>query len=210
MMSGYILYDFPRSSASYRVRIALALKGIDYETRSVDLREGEQNASDYLAVSPAGLVPSLLLPNGIKLTQSLAIMRFLDTVAEPRLFPIDPLSDAHVSALALAIACDIHPLNNLRVLGYLQKELGVSGDAKSDWYAHWVRAGFAALELEISEQGGLYCFGDILSAADVCLVPQMANAKRLNVDLSDFPMLTKINDRLCTMPEFIEAAPPNL
>jgi maleylpyruvate isomerase len=207
MMSGYVLYDFPRSSASYRVRIALALKGIDYETRSVDLKAGEQSAPDYLAVASAGLVPSLLLPDNTILTQSLAIMRFLDTVAEPRLFPSDALADARVSALSLAIACDIHPLNNLRILGYLQTELAVSDSARSDWYAHWVQTGFAALETEIGKHGGLYCYGDVLSAADVCLVPQMANASRFNVDVSAFPLLSAINDRLCGIPEFMNASP---
>jgi maleylacetoacetate isomerase len=209
-MSGYILYDFPRSSASYRVRIALALKGIAYQTRLVNLRAGEQNAPDYLALAPAGLVPSLMLPDGTTLTQSLAIIRFLDTLAEPRLFPTDPLADAGVSALSLAIACDIHPINNLRVLGYLQTGLDVSDDAKSDWYAHWVRTGFTALETEIAKCGGHYCFGDILSAADVCLVPQMANARRFAVDVSKFPLLTAINDRLCAIPEFIAAEPSAL
>lgn len=206
-MGGYVLYDFPRSSASYRVRIALALKGIDYETRSVNLRTGEQSMPDYLAIAPAGLVPSLTLPDGTTLTQSLAIMRYLDTVAEPRLFPTDPIADARVSALALAIACDIHPINNLRVLGYLQAELAASDSAKSDWYAHWVKTGFRALEFEIAKQGGRYCHGDVVSAADVCLVPQMANAHRFNVDMTAFPLLSAINDRLRCIPAFIAAEP---
>jgi maleylpyruvate isomerase len=206
-MADYILYDFPRSSASYRVRIALALKGIDYQTCAVDLRAGEQSAPDYCAVAPAGLVPALVLSDGTILTQSLAIMRYLDTVAEPRLFPREPLADARVSALSLAIACDIHPLNNLRVLGYLQNDLAVSDSARSDWYAHWVQTGFAALETEIARHGGQYCYGDVLSAADVCLVPQMANARRFNVDVSAFPLLSAINDRLCGIPQFMAAAP---
>ena len=206
-MSDYILYDFPRSSASYRVRIALALKGIDYQTQSIDLRAGEQRAPDYVSLASAGLVPSLRLPNGTILTQSLAIMRFLDSVAEPSLFPSDPLADAHVSALALTIACDIHPLNNLRVLGYLQAELAVSENARAGWYTHWVQTGFTALETAIIKHGGLYCFGDILSAADVCLVPQMANARRFNVDVGAFPRLSEINDRLCRLPPFMTAAP---
>lgn len=206
-MADYILYDFPRSSASYRVRIALALKGIDYQTRAIDIRAGEQSAPDYRSIAPAGLVPALLLPDRTILTQSLAIIRFLDTVAEPRLFPIAPVADAGVSAMCLAIACDIHPINNLRVLGYLQKELAVSDSAKSDWYAHWVQTGFAALETEIAKHSGRYCYGDVLSAADVCLVPQVVNARRFDVDVSQFPLLTAINDRLCQIPEFIEAAP---
>ena len=206
-MSDYILYDFPRSSASYRVRIALALKGIDYQTQSIDLRAGEQRAPDYVSLASAGLVPSLRLPNGTILTQSLAIMRFLDSVAEPSLFPSDPLADAHVSALALTIACDIHPLNNLRVLGYLQAELAVSENARAGWYTHWVQTGFTALETAIIKHGGLYCFGDIISATDVCLVPQMANARRFNVDVGAFPRLSEINDRLCRLPPFMTAAP---
>jgi maleylpyruvate isomerase len=152
-------------------------------------------------------VPTLVLPDRTVLTQSLAIMRFLDTVAEPRLFPCDPLADARVSAFSLAIACDIHPLNNLRVLGYLQKELAVSDSGRSDWYAHWVQTGFAALETEIAKHSGLYCYGDVLSAADVCLAPQMANARRFNVDVSAFPLLSAINDRLCDIPEFMNASP---
>ena len=206
-MTGYALYDFPRSSASYRVRIALSLKGIGYETHSVDLRAGKQSAPDYLAVAPAGLVPSLRLPDGTILTQSLSIMRYLDTLSEPRLFPTEPVADARVSALSLAIACDIHPLNNLRVLAYLQAVLGASEDAKSDWYAHWVRTGFRALEIEIAQCGGLYCYGDTVTAADLCLVPQMANARRFNVDVSEFRLLCAINDRLCAIPEFVAAAP---
>lgn len=206
-MADYILYDFPRSSASYRVRIALALKGIDYQTCAVNLRAGEQRAPDYCAVAPAGLVPALMLSDGTILTQSLAIMRYLDTVAEPRLFPNAPLADARVSGLSLAIACDIHPLNNLRVLGYLQTELAVSESARSDWYAHWVQTGFAALETEFAKHGGLYCYGDVLSAVDVCLVPQMANAHRFNVDVNAFRRLLEINDRLCRIPQFMTAAP---
>jgi maleylacetoacetate isomerase len=149
----------------------------------------------------------LVLPDGTILIQSLAIMRFLDSVAEPRLFPSNPLDEAHVSALSLAIACDIHPLNNLRVLGYLQQQIGVSEDEKSAWYSHWVCTGFASLETEIAKRGGLYCYGDTVSAADVCLVPQMANARRFDVDVSEFPLLAAINERLCVLPEFIAAAP---
>lgn len=209
MMSGYVLYDFPRSSAAYRVRIALAIKGIEYEKRNIDLRGGEQSGQDYLAVTPAGLVPALVLADGAILTQSLAIMRFLDSVTGHRLFPDDPFADARVSALCMAIACDIHPLNNLRVLGYLQRELGASDDDKSRYYSHWVRTGFRSLEAEVARIGGRYCYGDTLSAADACLVPQMANAQRFGVDVRDFRRLAAINERLCAHPAFEAAAPRN-
>jgi maleylacetoacetate isomerase len=206
-MSEFVLYDFPRSSASFRVRIALGLKGISYRRVSIDLRAGEQRGEEYLDICKAGLVPSLQLPDGEVLTQSLAIMRYLDTVAEPRLFPEDPRLDAKVSAMALAIACDIHPLNNLRVLGYLQDQLGVSDADKTAWYSHWVRAGLLPLEAEVAGHGGLYCIGDNLTAADVCLVPQMANARRFEVDLSDLPNLGAVDERLCQLEPFRSAAP---
>jgi maleylacetoacetate isomerase len=175
-VSGYTLYDFPRSSASYRVRIALALKGISYSTIAIDLRAGEQRSHDYLDKNPAGLVPALVTPTGDVLTQSLAILRYLDHVAGPKLWPNDPYEQAIVDAMTLTIACDIHPLNNLRVLGYIQNELDAADPAKSEWYGHWVQTGFASLEAQVARHGGTYCYGDHVTAADICLVPQMANA----------------------------------
>jgi len=206
-VSGYVLYDFPRSSASYRVRIALALKGIVYEKRHVDLRAGDQRSEAYRAIAPAGLVPALVIPHGPVLTQSLAILRYLDAVAEPRLFPAHPIAAARVEAMALTIACDVHPLNNLRVLGYLEREFGASAEACSAWYAHWVRAGLATLEAEVARHGGRFCFGDAVTAADVSLVPQMANARRFEVEVGDCPHLFEIDARLREHLAFIAAEP---
>jgi maleylpyruvate isomerase len=202
------LFDYPLSSASYRVRIALALKGIDHQRLPINLREGAQRSDDYLRHNPAGLVPALQLNDGTLLTQSLAILRYLDRVVDrPRLFPTDPLADAQVSALALYIACDIHPLNNLRVLNYLTGPLAQSEEAKLQWYRHWITTGFVALETRIAEIGGAYCVGDTLSAADVCLVPQMFNARRFDVDISPYPTLVAIDGRLNELPEIAGVAP---
>ena len=206
-MSGYVLFDFPRSSASFRVRIALALKNIAYDKRPIDLRGGEQCGDTYRTVNPAGLVPTLVLPDGTALTQSLAIIKFLDSVSGPPLFPTDPIKNAVVSAMALLIACDIHPLNNLRALNYIQKELGASDTQKSAYYAHWVREGFAALNADVARHGGQYCCGDLVTLADICLVPQMANARRFNVDVSEFSHLVKRDAALMALEAFQTAAP---
>jgi maleylpyruvate isomerase len=205
------LFDYPLSSASYRVRIALSLKSIDYVSVPVNLREGDQRKADYLSQNPAGLVPALQLPNGQLLTQSLAILRYLDTlVATPRMFPADQLDDARVSALALDIACDIHPLNNLRVLNYLTGPLVVSEVLKNKWYAHWITSGFSAMESNVRAHGGQYCMGDNISAADACLVPQMFNARRFQVDLSAFPCLVAIDARLTNNPKIAQVSPQAL
>ena len=206
-MSDYVLFDFPRSSASFRVRIALALKNIAYERHAIDLREGEQRSDSYRNVNPAGLVPTLVLPDGTALTQSLAIMRYLESISGPPLFPADPLENAIVSAMALLIACDIHPLNNLRALNYIQKELGASDAQKSAYYAHWVCDGFAALNAEVGRHGGRYCYGDTVTVADICLVPQMANARRFDVDVSEYPHLVKRDAALMTLEAFQKAVP---
>jgi maleylacetoacetate isomerase len=207
MSSALTLYDYPLSSASYRVRIALNLKGLAYERVTINLRDGAHRGGDYLAHNPAGLVPALGLPDGTVIGQSLAIMRYLDTVAEPRLFPADPLADARVSAMAMDIACDIHPLNNLRVLNYISGTFGQSDQQKNAWYAHWVEQGFAGLEQSVRAIGGAYCAGDAISAADLCLVPQMFNARRFKVDLSAYPTLVAIDARLCALPAVIAATP---
>lgn len=202
-----ILYDYWRSSAAYRVRIALNLKGLEVEHRSVDLLGGEHRGSDYRAITPAGLVPALELDDGRVLNQSIAILRYLDTVAQPRLFPPDPLDDATVTAMALGIACDIHPINNQRVLNYITETLGASKEQKFAWYAHWVQAGFAALEQDVARLGAGCCFGDTPTAVDCCLVPQMYNARRFSVDLTAFPRLVAIDAALREIPAFAEAAP---
>src|SRR5881398_1424618 len=158
-MTRPILYDYWRSSAAYRVRIALKLKGVDYESRQIDLREGAQDGADYRAINPFGLVPMLEI-DGHQLTQSLAIITYLDTRFPSRpLIPAMAAERAHVTAMALAIACDIHPLNNLRVLQYLKRELGHSQDEVDDWYRHWISAGLPALEAQAKSRSGAFLFG---------------------------------------------------
>jgi maleylpyruvate isomerase len=202
------LFDYPLSSASYRVRIALSLKGIEYDTVPINLRNGEQRSSTFMRHNPAGLVPAFQLTSGELLTQSLAILRYLDVlVPTQRMFPADPLADAYVSAMALDIACDVHPLNNLRVLNYLTGTLNISDQAKNDWYAHWITACFGALEEKVNSHSGNHCAGDDISAVDVCLVPQMFNARRFKVDLSAFPKLVAIDGMLTAMPEIAKVAP---
>lgn len=206
-MSGYILYDFPRASSAYRVRIALALKGIDFEAKTVDFRQSEQQGERYRHVNPAALVPTLVTPEGASLTQSLAIIAYLDRLGPAELFPLEPTDRAHVEAMALTIACDVHPLNNLRVLNYLESELNCDEVTRSNWYAEWVLRGFEALEVAVQRHGGLYCFGDRISVADICLVPQMFNARRFAVPLDRFPELIARDERLQEVPEFRAAKP---
>ena len=202
------LYDFPRSSASYRVRIACNLKGLDYERALVNFRENAQRSEAFLEVNPSGLLPAFEFDDGTVLSQSMAILKYLDALhPSPRLFPSAPLEESAVWEMSLIIACDIHPLNNLRVLKYLEHELGADEKAREDWYARWVRAGFEGLEARVSARGGPYCFGADITAADVCLVPQMFNARRFNVGLEDFPTLTATDRRLQEIEAFRAAAP---
>ena len=201
-----ILHDFPLSSASYRVRIVLNLKGLAYEKRNYVLRAGEQRALDYLAINPAGLVPTLEV-EGIRLGQSLAIIDYLDTLhREPRMVPADPIERARAMEMALTITCDIHPINNLRVLQYLEREMGQDKVAVDGWYRHWVEQGFAALEKLLPDAP--FAGGEAPNIIDACLVPQMYNARRFKVDLSPFPKLTAIADRAAALPAFAAAAPP--
>jgi maleylacetoacetate isomerase len=204
------LYDYFRSSAAYRVRIALNLKGVRAERAFVHLRKGAQRADEYLALNPQGLVPVLTLDDGRALTQSLAIIEYLDeTYREPPLLPADTPGRARVRAIALAIACDIHPLNNTRVLNYLTGTLGVTAAQKDGWYRYWVDVGFEALETELSRDAatGRFCHGDSPSLADVCLVPQLANARRFDIDVSPYPTLVRIESACLALPPFAEAAP---
>jgi maleylacetoacetate isomerase len=190
-MTTPILYDYFRSSAGYRVRIALNLKRIVYQRVPVNLLESEQKAPEYRARNPQALVPTLEI-DGLRLTQSLAIIDYLESIEpEPPLLPPDPADRAQVLALALAIACDIHPINNLRVLKYLSGPLGQPEEVRSEWYAHWVREGLAALEAMAAPRAGRFLFGDSPTLADICLVPQMFNARRFNVPLDDFPLLVR-------------------
>ena len=206
-MSGAVLYDYFRSSASYRVRIALNLKGIDYEQRPISLVEGEQQASSYRALNPQGLVPMLEI-DGQRLTQSLSIIVYLDQkYRDPQLMPANPADGAHVRSLALAVACDIHPLNNLRVLKYLRGPLGLSEEAKDEWYRHWVVEGLAALEEMARPKAGAFLFGDAPTIADICLVPQLYNARRFSVPLTDYPTLRRADETASAHAAFAAAHP---
>ena len=204
------LYDYFRSSAAYRVRIALELKGVAPERAFVHLRHGAQHGVDYRALNPQGLVPALVTDAGVVLTQSLAIVEWLDeTHPEPPLLPRTPDERARVRALALAIACDIHPLNNLRVLKYLTGELRQTDAARDAWYAHWCEVGLAALETQLAREAatGRYCHGDAPTLADVFLVPQLANARRVATDLTRYPTLLRIDEACNLLPAFADAAP---
>jgi maleylpyruvate isomerase len=202
-------YGYFRSSAAYRCRIAFNLKGVAPEFARIHLRRGDQRAPDFLALNPQGLVPALDI-GGRVLTQSLAIIEWLDeTRPEPPLLPRDPLERAEVRAFALAIAADIHPLNNLRVLKYLKEPLGHDQAAIDDWYRHWVEVGLKACEQLVLKDGrhGPYCFGAMPTLADVCLLPQLANARRVNSDLSACPTLLEIEACCAQHAAFAAAAP---
>lgn len=205
------LYNYFRSSASFRVRIALALKGLEYDYVSVHLLQGggQQFAAEFKAMNPAALVP-VLEDDGTVLTQSLAIIEYLDeTRPQPPLLPADAVGRARVRAIALAIACEIHPLNNLRVLGYLSKTLGVSEEEKSAWYRHWVETGLATVEamLDGDPRTGACCQGDTPTLADICLVPQIFNAQRFNARLDHVPTVMRIHEHCLTLPAFATSVP---
>jgi maleylacetoacetate isomerase len=202
-----ILYDYFRSSAAYRLRIALNLKGLEAERRSVHLRKGEQRGSHYLAVNPQGLIPTLL-DGELTLTQSLAIIEYLDEIhPEPPLLPRAPAERAWVRSIALAIACDIHPLNNTRVLQYLEKTLQLDEGARDEWYRHWIRLGFAAIEKRLAERSGRFAFGDSPTLADICIVPQVANASRVKLSMDPYPRLKAVNEACLAHPAFDAAQP---
>jgi len=206
-MSRPVLYEAPRSSAAYRARIALNLKGVDYESRPVNLLEGEQRSDDYRELNPQGLVPMLEI-DGHRLTQSLAIIVYLDQqFPDPPLVPRDPADGAHVRAMALSIACDIHPLNNLRVLKYLSGPLGLSQEQRDSWYDHWVTEGLSALEAMAGPGAGRFLFGDEPTIADVCLVPQLFNARRFNVPIDDYPTLLRAEENANRLEAFAAAHP---
>lgn len=206
------LYDYWRSSAAYRVRIGLNLKGADYESVSVNIAPGkdEQFAPSYRKKNPQMRVPALETEQGL-LTQSLAILTWLDqTYPTPPFVPSDPWLGAQVHAFALTIACDIHPLNNLSVLNRLRLEFSVGEDHTAEWYRHWIRVGFSALEHQLEGRPQTpYVFGDIPGLADILLVPQMANARRFDVDFSSFPRLAAWDENARKHPAFVKAAPEN-
>jgi maleylpyruvate isomerase len=200
------LHGYFRSSASYRVRIAVNLKGLGAEHLAHHLRKGEQRDPAYLALNPQGLVPTLQ-DGGAVLTQSLAIIEWLDeTHPEPPLLPKDPLQRAKVRAFALALACDVHPVQNLKVLARL-RQLGVADDQVTEWAAWANREGLAACETLIANEPGPFCFGAAPTIADLCLVPQLANARRFGVDLQAFPRLLQAEAAAKAMPAFADAAP---
>ncbi|MDQ3075108.1 MAG: maleylacetoacetate isomerase [Pseudomonadota bacterium] len=201
------LHDYFRSSAAYRVRIALSLKGVDYDHHIVNLAHGDQQLAEFRAKNPQGLIPCLEI-DGHVLTQSLAICDYLDATHDQAPFvPSDPAERAHVLALALTVACDIHPLNNLRVLKYLTGELGVADDAKDDWYRHWVSEGLTALEALAAPRAGAWLFGDTPTLADICLIPQLYNARRFAVPLDRFPTLCRADETAAANPAFAAAHP---
>ena len=205
------LYSYFRSSAAYRVRIALNLKGLSYEYVPVHLLKdgGQQLAPAYRKVNPNALVPTLV-DGDLTLGQSLAIIEYLDeTHPEPALLPSDAAGRARVRAIALTLACDIHPLNNLRVLKYLKHDLKVDEAAKNGWYRHWIDVGLGGLEqmLAGSDEAGRFCHGDTPTLADLCLVPQMFNARRFGCDLSAFPTLVRIDAACQELKAFQDAAP---
>ena len=206
-MSRPVLHDYYRSSAAYRVRIALNLKGVAYESRPVNLAEGAQKSAEYRAINPQGFVPMLEI-DGLKLTQSLSIIMYLASrYPEPPLLPADAGEAAHVRGMALAIACDIHPLNNLRVLKYLKGELGQEQDAVDAWYRHWIAEGLGPLEAVAAPRAGAFLFGDAPTIADICLVPQLYNALRFNVPLDPYPTLLRADASANALEAFAAAHP---
>jgi maleylacetoacetate isomerase len=206
-MSPIVLYDYFRSSAAYRVRIALNLKGVKYEQRPVNLLEGDQRSEEYRKLNPLGMVPMLEI-DGRRVVQSLAIMNYLDLrLANQPLIPASADARAHVVSMCLTIACDIHPLNNLRVLKYLKNELNQPQDAIDAWYAHWINEGLPALEALAAPKAGKFLFGDGVSGADVCLVPQLYNARRYNVSLDAYPTLLRAEENANKLEAFAAAHP---
>ena len=203
------LYGYFRSSASYRVRIALSLKDVDYTLQPVHLRRNEQRAALFLERNPQGLVPALE-DDGSVLTQSLAIIEYLEErIPEPPFLPPAPADRAWVRAMAQIVACDIHPINNLRILQYLENDLGLDDDARTAWAARWIDEGFSAMEAMLKDDSrtGAHCFGNQPTLADICLVPQVVNSRRFGVELARYPTLARIYENCMRLPAFADQAP---
>lgn len=203
------LYTYYRSSAAFRVRIALNLKQLRYDSIPKHLVKNEHRAADYLSANPQGLIPALAV-DGAVLSQSLAILEYLDEkYPQPALLPADAIGRARVRSMALSIVADLHPINNLRVLNYLRREFKQNDAGVNAWYRHWVTEGFRSLEqlAGLYSKNGRYCYGDSASLADICLVPQMYNARRFDTDLKPFPKLVAISSHLESLPEFAAARP---
>jgi len=203
------LYTYYRSQASFRVRIALNLKGLKYDPIFIHLVKGEHRKAEYSGVYPQGLLPTLVDDDGEALSQSLAIMEYLDqTHPQPALLPKDPAGRARVRSLSLLVACEIHPLNNLRVLQYLKRQLGQNEEQINTWYRHWVADGLLKLEADLSKGGtGKFSHGNTPTMADCCLVPQIFNAKRYNSDLAPYPTVTRVFDECMKLEAFDRAQP---
>ena len=211
-MSGLVLHNYFRSSTSIRLRAALNLKGLGYDYVAHHLRKGENRSDAYLAINPQGLVPLLVLEDGSVLTQSLAIIEYLDeTHPEPPLLPRDPKARARARALAYAVACEIHPVNNLRVLAYLKSDFGANDVATARWFRHWVGETFGPLEkmLAGSTDTKRFCHGDEPGLADLCLYAQVVNNQRFNVDMTTFPTIQRIYEACAALPAFASANPQN-
>jgi len=202
------LHGFFNSSTSYRVRIALALKGLPYDYVPVDIRKSAHRSAEFMALNPSANVP-LLVDDETDLGQSLAIIDYLDArYPQARLIPEEPALRARVLELSYAIACDIHPVNNLRILRYLRNELGLSEEQKNTWYAHWIAEGLTVVERLLERHGSTpYCFGDEATLADCCLVPQVANALRMGCDTAPFPRVMAVYRHCEAQPAFKQAAP---
>jgi len=201
------LYSYFRSSAAYRVRIALNLKALPYKTEAVHLVKNEQQLASYRALNPSQLLPTLL-DQDQTFTQSLSILEYLEERYPAKaLLPKDLVERAKIRAFAQSIACDIHPINNLRVLKYLQNDLAISNEQKTLWYRHWILEGFHSLEMQLQHSNGQFCFGSQPTFADCCLIPQVYNAKRFKIDLSAFPKIESIYQHCLTLPAFLNATP---
>lgn len=203
-----VLYSYWRSSAAYRVRIALNLKGLAPEMVFIHLRHGDQRSADHLSRNPAGLVPVWQESDGFTLSQSLAIIEYLDEIhPDPALLPGDARQRAVIRQIALDFVADVHPVGNLRVMDKLTSDFGADTPTRADWYRHWTRLGFDAVEARLAATAGDFCVGDQVTLADICLIPQVYNARRFEMDLTPWPLISGIDARCSDLPAFAAAAP---